>query len=522
MAIFYTRPGICRDCYKCVRHCPVKAIRVQVGQASVVEERCLGEGLCVRTCPRGAIRVRSGVGQVEEMLRSGARVVASVAPSFSGEWGRFEERLRERGFAAVAPAEEAAREISRRYRKLAEENPDTLLSSRCPAVVRLVEIYHPEVIRYLAPLTTLAVAHARILRARYGPEVRVVHFGSCTAARMEVGPEYGVDVVMSFAEAERWLSRPGRPALGLARRRPEPVPLQQVRGPWIRLCGVEECVRLLKALAAGECEPVHAKLWACAEGCPEGSLILEEDREPAGPEVTGAPLGRSFRPRPLKVPSPRPEEIEEVLHRIGIETPSDELNCGACGYDTCREKAAAVLQGMAEEEMCVPYIRRKAAHASAVIENTPNAVMLVDEQMRVRFANPAFFRMFHCQGQRAEGRPAAELLHTDLFERARAAGGWLSEKRTIPEHDVTYRAGVFPVGGDQNLLAAVIVDVTEEEKARIEFNRVKQTTLDRAQEVITRQMRTAQEIASLLGETTADTKALLVKLMELVRREEAG
>ena len=521
MAIFYTRPGICRDCYKCVRHCPVKAIRVRDGQASVVEERCIGEGLCIETCPRGAIRARSQVPEVEGFLQSGQTVIASVAPSFAGDWKWLEKTLIEQGFHAVEQAEVAARELSRRCRELTANERNTILSSRCPAIVRLVEIYHPAAIPHLVPLPTLAMTHARMIRARHGLQVKVVHFGSCTAARMEVGSEYGVDAVISFSEAEHWLTATGKgTAPRLKKEHRDTVPLRQTEGPWVRLCGVDECIRLLKEIEQGECGPVYAKLWACAGGCPEGPLIIEGDELEQSSALSELDLERRFVSRALRLRTPASEEIDEVLRRIGVEERADELNCGACGYETCRKKAVAVLQGMAELEMCVPYMRRQAAHASAVIENTPNAVLLVDEQMKVRFANASFCRMFHCEGEVVPGRPVAELLHTELFQRARDGGGWLSEKRTIPEHDVTYRAGVFPIGGDENLLAAVIVDVTEEEKDHIEFNKVKRATLDRAQEVISRQMKTAQEIAGLLGETTADTKALLVKLMDLVGHEE--
>lgn len=523
MAIFYTHEGICRDCYKCVRYCPVKAIRVQQGQASVEEDRCIGDGLCMRTCPRGAIGVRSQVPEVEKLLAGGEAVVASVAPSFGGDWEWLRKTLTGLGFRAVESAEVAARELARRYRELAREGDGTVLASRCPGVVRLVETYYPAAIPSLAPLPTLAMAHARILRVQYGSTVKVVHFGSCTAARTEVGAEYGVDAVISFAEAQEWIADRGGERTGqLGPAERKTVSMVSASDPWVGFCGVDQSMNLLGALREGQRGPLLAELWSCPGGCPEGPLVDEEETQAEAAELAGLDLTRVFVARPPQERAVRQEEVEEVLRRIGIETRADELDCGACGYPTCQEKAAAVVRGMAELDMCVPYIRRTAAHASAVIENTPNAILIVDEEMKVQFANPGFRRIFRCEDERVEGRPVSELLHTDLFERAREAGGWLSEKRRAPLHEVTYRAGVFPIGGDENLLAAVIVDVSEEEKERIEFDKVKQATLERAQEVITRQMATAQEIAGLLGETTAETKVLLVKLMDLVRAEGVG
>jgi len=159
-----------------------------------------------------------------------------------------------------------------------------------------------------------------------------------------------------------------------------------------------------------------------------------------------------------------------------------------------------------------------AANAIAILAHTPNGVLVVGEQARVRFANPGFRRLFHCDEEELVGRPAAELVHSGCFERAIAAGGSLMVKETIPEHDVSFRVGVFPLGGE-GLYCGIFIDISDEEKAREQIRALRAQTLQRAQEVISRQMETAQEIARLLGEATAETKVLLVKLMNLFREE---
>ncbi len=159
-----------------------------------------------------------------------------------------------------------------------------------------------------------------------------------------------------------------------------------------------------------------------------------------------------------------------------------------------------------------------ATHTSAILEHTPNGVLLVDRDTRIRFVNPAFRRMFHCQGEELLDRPAGEFVHSDCFERAIAAGGHLMVKETIPEHEVSFRVGLFPIEGE-DLYCGIFIDISEEEKARKDFHDLRAQTLQRAQEVISRQMQTAQEIARLLGETTAETKVLLVKLMSLFEEE---
>jgi PAS domain S-box-containing protein len=159
-----------------------------------------------------------------------------------------------------------------------------------------------------------------------------------------------------------------------------------------------------------------------------------------------------------------------------------------------------------------------AAHTSAILQHTPNGVLLVDQDTRIRFVNPSFRTMFQCTGEELLGRPAAEFVHSDCFERAIAAGGNLMVKETIPEHEVSFRVGLFPIEGER-LYCGIFIDISEEEKARKHIRDLRAQTLQRAQEVISRQMQTAQEIARLLGETTAETKVLLVKLMSLFQEE---
>jgi PAS domain S-box-containing protein len=159
-----------------------------------------------------------------------------------------------------------------------------------------------------------------------------------------------------------------------------------------------------------------------------------------------------------------------------------------------------------------------AAHTSAILQNTPNGVLLVDKETRIRFVNPAFLTMFRCTDSQIMGRSAKEFVHSDCFERAIAAGGSLMAKENIPEHEVSFRVGIFPIERE-DLYCGIFIDISEEEKARKDFLELKAQTLRRAQEVISRQMQTAQEIARLLGETTAETKVLLMKLMSLYEEE---
>ena len=159
-------------------------------------------------------------------------------------------------------------------------------------------------------------------------------------------------------------------------------------------------------------------------------------------------------------------------------------------------------------------VQGTSAHEGAILEQTPNGVLLVDKHTHIHYVNPAFKEMFHCVGEDLMGRKAAGFVHSDCFERAIAAGGRLLVKETSPKHNVSYRVGLFPIAG-QDLYCGIFIDISEEEEAKKHYRELRAQTLERAQEVISRQMKTAQEIARLLGETTAETKVILVKLMSL-------
>jgi len=545
----------CRDCYRCLRKCPVHAITVQEGHARVVAERCLYCGQCVRECPRRAIRVRGGYAAVKEMIASGTPVIASVALMESARIrpvvAEMMPALLRLGFAGAEATTRALRLVWSRYRQLARERGSYVIASGCPSVVALVERYHPEALPSLAPVVSHAEAHARMIKARARArglgEVKVVHVGPEPATKGELlhsEPGGALDGALTFHEVRQWRSHEEAAAPNAGAEAPAARPKRSLRiddaGPpleWVRdilpVYGVDECVEFLKSsrrIAPGTVVEMATCRYGCAIGSPRllarvpaASAFLYPKDSPLAPdgieEGADLDLSRSFSSRYTTRPQPTEAELAKVLGRIGVASREDELNCGACGYDRCRELAAAVFDGMAEVEMCMPFMRRQAHRISLILRYTANGVVQVNRNtMRIEFANPAFRRMFQCESGEIKGRPVAEVLQNDLFERAAAAGGTWSGRGEAPAFNLVYRAQIFPIEGEP-LLAAVIVDISREAVARQEFERVREATLERAQEVITRQMKTAQEIAGLLGETTAETKALLVKLMNLARQE---
>jgi len=540
----------CSDCYRCLRRCHVHAITVSEGHARVSAEHCLSCGQCVRECPRRAIRVRRSLPEVKEMIVSGATVIASVALLESARVrpvvAELMPTLLQLGFAGAEATTRALRPVWTRYREFAEKADQFVIASGCPAAASLVEQHYVEALPLLAPVVSYAEAHARMIKARARSrghnDVKVVHIAPEPAVKGELRREdeaMTLDAALTFQEIRSWVRAAKKSGELPATVAPGEVVMDDVRPPldWVRdilpIYGLDLCVDFLKNIPKGIPHGTVIDLATCRHGCalgsprllarvPEASAFLYPEAGDLAPapdeDWTDLDLSRTFADRHVTRVIPTDEQVSEIMRAIGVKQGEQALNCGACSYDTCREMAAAIFEGMAEVEMCLPYMRREAHRISLILHNTTNGVLLVNRDMRIEFANPAFRTMFHQEGQTLKGRLVGEVLENNLLEQALEAGKPFSGIGRLPALDLVYRAQIFPIEGEP-LLAAVLVDISEEVHATHEFTLMREATLGRAQEVITRQMKTAQEIAGLLGETTAETKALLVKLMDLARRE---
>lgn len=555
MNVIQTCSGQCRDCYKCVRSCPLKAIRINQSQAEVITEECIHDGLCTSICPQKAKEVIDEWFLMQTWLQRKEEIIISLAPSYLGlkdEPNYLVSALYRSGVKRIEETAWVVPEISAHYWQAENLNP--ALTSACPALVRLVEVHYPSLVKHLVPIVSPMILHARSIRERY-PQAKIVFIGPCSAKKVERQQfASDIDLVLTFKEVFRGLEqlginystlRPIQPDItGSATARQFPMDSgwrkswsgDSLRGKLWVVNGFTASIQFLDALQRNEVDGNWAELMICKGGCLGGAGWNDEDdvfvrqsrlmsrvlSHQSGTRPSWKPkeMQREFTPSPLTNAVPSEEEIRSALAASGKVFPKDELDCGACGYNTCRAKAAAVVVGKAELEMCIPFMRAKAESLSnVIIETTPNGIIVVDNDCNVISLNPAAETMFECQESMYKGGPLSKLMDPDNFFMAKDKAKLVVNSLTYKDFGLVTRQYVFPVE-KQNIIIGIFSDITQELRQTEELSHLKTETLQKASEVIEKQMRVAQEIAGLLGETTAETKVLLTKLIRLIDQQD--
>jgi iron only hydrogenase large subunit-like protein/uncharacterized Fe-S cluster-containing protein len=532
-------------------------------------ELCLACASCVRACPQGAKMVRDDRPAVRRAIAEGRSVVASVAPSAPAYFGldtfaQIEGALRALGFAAAGETAFGAKMVGLAHRDLVEREPARrpMIASACPVVVNLIERYYPDLIPHLAPVVSPMVAHGRWLRRRL-KDGMIVFIGPCIAKKAEATDAAlmgAIDAALTFTELEEWLKDEGITITTDSRAEEAsntaaPVPRVNARlfpvegglvgtanmdtdllaSHVVTTSGLDACEDILRGIRSGRLEATLVELMACEGGCINGPAMDDHSsgiyvarkrvidyasrRQPQllPTRDEWPPLERSYEDRSTPVPLFTEAQIIEVLRRVDKYTPKDELNCGACGYATCREKAIATLRGMAEATMCIPYMRRRAESLRQVVMDvTPNAVIIVDMRLYIQDLSPSAERLFNCHLPAVSGKPLHCVVPiTDHFAQVRDTGVPVLNQSVQMRDDLFVEATIMPVEG-QSLLVGILRDVTDRERQRAELAHIRSETVTHTREVIQKQMRVAHEIAQLLGETTAETKVMLARLARLV------
>lgn len=555
----------CKNCYRCVRTCAVKAITVKDQQAQIRDDSCILCGHCLDACPQNAKTLISDLDQVKEYIRSGIKTVISLAPSYLAimqfaKAGQVVTALRKLGFYQVRETSEGAAYVTQEYQKLLQEGTmNNIITTCCPSANDLIEIYYPSLTKYMAPVVSPMIAHGRLIKQELGEEVRVVFLGPCIAKKREALSDDrtrgAIDAVINFDELQEWLKEEQIEITSCEESKPDnPSPEVNRLYPITRgvissvvasggedsyrkfyVSGLDNCMELLESMEKGEIEHSFIEINVCNGGCVKGPAVdtskvsrfkvrldMEEKipRTPVPKEYLGERqigLEKVFSQRRSKDPVPTDEQIGHILRKIGKYSKEDELNCGACGYSSCREKAIAVFQGKAELSMCLPYMHDKASSMSnVVLDTTPNAIIVVDSEMKIIEWNRPAQRMLHATRRKAEETYLYDVIDHSNFEYVLTThSSILGKKVQYPEYELTTLQNIVYVPTQDNVLG-IFVDITKDEEKEKKAYEVKMETIEMAQKVIDKQMMVAQEIAGLLGETTAETKVTLTKLRDTI------
>ncbi len=555
MSIIQLKEANCKNCYKCIRNCDVKSISFQNDQAQIIDDDCVLCGKCTLICPQNAKQIQSDVQKVQSMIDRGEKVYVSLAPSFvagfqQSNFACVVKALRRLGFAGVEETAIAATRVSERYSEiLAQGQVPNLITTCCPTIDMLVEKYFPELINQLAAVPSPAVAHCRMLREVYGPDCKVVFIGPCISKKHEAEVSGAMDAVLLFDEVVEWLRRERIPLNGevdtearemhhtLSRVYPVPggilktIPLEKRQNyKAVAVDGLNRCIQTLKDIRDNKITGYVLEMSSCVDSCVGGPGMHEHRvpfllsksavydfsrRHPETPmpqtEQAQVEMTHTYKTDVTPHLQPTEEEIWAVLRSIGKRTQEDLLNCSACGYNTCREKAIAVLQGKANLRMCLPYMRERAESMSNIIlDNTPNGLILTDQHFQIMQFNQSAARLLNLDNT-CLGMEIDVFLNLNELGKIRDTGeAVMGQRCKTAIYDVLVEQSVVPVPDHEYLF--LLKDISAEEESMKAMAKMRQETIDTAQQVIDKQMRVAQEIASLLGETTGETKAALLKL----------
>lgn len=603
----YTIKNNCQDCYKCVRRCPVKAIKIEDGSAMIVPDLCIACGTCYRVCPAKAKQARNDLTRAKHLVQSGKDVYVSLAPSWITEFeGVSREQMiaaiRRLGFRGVSETALGAEEVSANIAGLldkaandalqvsaapdmsqtacgekdedasAERSPERtsgvredtntgeapqvsaanrlFISTACPAVVEYINKYVPERTANLTKLTSPLLAHCRLLKTALGKDIEVIFIGPCIAKKIEADrhPDL-LSLSLSFTDLRQWLKDENielkdihtsvfdkfimsKAEEGTA----YPVeggmietlkPYEQSQKAYLmQITGIDNIKRELKNIREEALDrPVFIECLACEGGCVNGpctsskksglekrvEILKESDFSGlAGKRSPSVDIRLDYAPEAIVQPKHDETDIKRVLASIGKYSIEDEINCGGCGYNTCRNFAKALLDGKAEPEMCVSHMKQQAQRkANALLRCIPSPIVIANARLSIMEYNDKFVETFWNEDEHADIYDQNNLHGADLrdfinFTNLFSASLDLEQdihREHVRFNDKLFDVVVFNIDKKQ-IVGGIIEDVTNMEMK-------KEQIAEKAKEVIHKNLATVQQIACTLGEHMAETEVLL-------------
>lgn len=547
----------CKNCYKCIRHCPVKSIKFSGEQAHIVSNECILCGQCFVVCPQDAKEIQNDVEKVKVMLSEGVPIIASVAPSFIANYDgvgieQLEQALQKLGFARVEETAIGATLVKNQYEEiLRSKRQNILISSCCHSINLLIQKYFPNELKYLADVKSPMQMHSLDIKRRY-PNAKTVFIGPCVAKKDEADHYEGiVDAVLTFEELTEWLKSENieleREIVSNEKSKTRLFPVTggiintMVSRPsdykYIAIDGVENCIAVLKDIEKGIMDNCFIEMSACVGSCIGGPVMEKFHRSPirdycsvvnyAGDQdfevqsFDDFALTKNFEFIPRKAEEPTEDEIRSVLRQMGKVRPSDELNCGSCGYNTCKEKAIAIIQGKAVISMCLPFLKERAEKFyKNIIDYTPDGILVLNEDLEVQQINDTARKIMNIKyASDVLGEQVIRILDPNPFLQCKLSERNLAKERIyLAEYNRYVDRSIIYDKKYKNLIC-FMSDVTDEVVAKEEKENLSEQTIEIADKVVEKQMRIVQDIASLLGETAAETKIALTKLKESIKHE---
>ncbi len=553
----------CKDCYKCIKHCPVNAISYSDNRVCIDFDKCILDGTCVNVCPQKAKKVKTSLPELKEALKNGEKVIASIAPSFYAYYdfdktGCILSFLKSQGIFRVEQTSQFAKINAIKHYEYMKITKLPVISTACPVIVKLIENFYPDLINLLAPVDSPMVLHAKEIKENY-PDSKVVFIGPCLAKKNEA-EENGIEYALSFNELEEWMNDEN---FSFDKVTPEffnddyiyETSTYPLEGSLLTLCGadkelskdemislsgLEEIMEFLKYLRGkSNVQYKMIEMLACKNGCINGPLKpssycdanyfeieekfnkeinMFEKKDQKILNINKYPLNRRFANHYEEEIVPTEEQIRATLRSMEKYTKEDEINCGACGYKSCRDKAIAVIQGKAEKEMCIPYMKNRAEKFSRILlESNPNGVIILDDNLKITGVNDALLEM--------ADKKADELINQNisvLFDDLEPFQNVLKNKKHVYEairafNNKKVKKIIFSIK-DLGITIVFLVDITEADVHKQALEKVKMETLEKAQAVLDKQMKVTHDVAVLLGESTAETEMLLGKLINLIKQ----
>ncbi len=569
----YTIKNNCQDCYKCVRRCPVKAIKIEDNSAMIVPDLCIACGTCYRVCPAKAKQARNDLTRAKHLIQSGKDVYVSLAPSWITEFDNLSKEqmiasLRRLGFRGVSETALGAEEVSANVAKLLDETATDsavknhlFISTACPAVVEYINKYLPERTKNLTKLTSPLLAHCRLLKKALGKDIEIIFIGPCIAKKLEADSHPDLlSLSLSFNDLRQWLKEENIDPKDIhtsvfdkfVLAKAEEGAAYPVEGGMIetlkayeqskkaylmQITGIENIKRELQNIKDTNFDrPVFIECLACEGGCINGpcttskksgfekrlEILKESDFSGlAGKRNPSVDISLDYTEENITSPQHDETEIKKILATIGKYSIEDEINCGGCGYNTCRNFAKALLDGKAEPEMCVSHMKQQAQRkANALLRCIPSPIVIANAQLRIMEYNDKFVETFWNDEEHTDIYNKENLHGADLRDFINFTNLFLAsldlEQDIHREHvrfnDKLFDVVVFNIDKKQ-IVGGIIEDVTNMEMK-------KEQIAEKAKEVIHKNLATVQQIACTLGEHMAETEVLLRSIAKDFAAEE--